>query len=151
MLNKVKHKARDVVENGVADIQLDALELRNERNWMAFELFHKTRTTSTAETISITPAGLIVLSPACVENYAKDAAFVEVYFDAHSKRIGIKPVKKRDKHSYKLMRPRQSKRASFSGRGFVKAHRISKESNGKFEPRTFDVRFENGMIVADTK
>lgn len=118
---------------------------------MAFELYQKTRAAGEEETVTITAAGVLSFSPAATEKYLKTAKFVQLYFDATSKRVGIKPVKENEKYSYQLFRPNNSKRAAVSGRGFLRQYKIGTVDKDKFKPESFDARFENGMIVFSIK
>src|SRR5579863_3591186 len=113
---------------------------------MAFEIYKRTRATSEAETVSINSAGTITISPACTDKYLKGVRYVELYFDAVSKKVGIKPVTKETDYSYQLFRPAKSRRASVSGRGFLSSYKINQTEKGRFKPQTFDALFENNMI-----
>ncbi len=118
---------------------------------MVFELYTKTRAASDEEMVSITATGVISLSAACTTKYLKDLEYVQLYYDPTAKRVGIKPLKKAEKYSYKVVRPANSKRAVFSGRGFLHMHHISEGEKGRFKPQTFDTKFEDGMITFSVK
>jgi hypothetical protein len=114
---------------------------------MPFELYKRTRATSEAETVSISAVGIITVSPVFAERYFKDADYAELYYDAASKRVAIKPLKNETDYSYQIIRPKNSHRASVSGRGFLRSYKIGLADKGKFKPETFDAKFEDGMIV----
>ncbi len=118
---------------------------------MAFELYTKTRAASDEENVSITATGVITLSAACTKKHFVGIEYVQLYYDPTAKRVGIKPLKKAEKYSYKVVRPANSKRVVFSGRGFLRMYHISEGEKGKFNPQTFDTKFEDGMITFSVK
>lgn len=113
---------------------------------MAFKLYEGTRAVSSAEEISISSTGVIVVSAALTNKHLKDVEFVQLYFDSEGKRIGIKPLEKEMSHSYKLVRP--GKRAAFSGRGFFKSNHLFVNDKGTIiAQKQIPAKFEAGMIV----
>jgi hypothetical protein len=119
---------------------------------LAFELYEGTRGTTEAEEVSITATGNIVISPRLTEKYFSDAEFVELYFDAETRRIGIKPLKKETEHSLRLNQPAKSKRKMFSGRGLLKSHKLFLNDKGEVEARKhIPATVKDGMIVFSAK
>ncbi len=118
---------------------------------MAFKVFEKTRATSDVKTVTISTSGSIVLSPAIVEKYFKDAEYVQILFDAEHRKAGIKPVKQGTKFAYRLIRPPKGKTRSFSGQAFLRTHKINLAGE-KFEKQVFEkLEFEGGMLVFGVK
>ena len=117
---------------------------------MSFQLYEQTRALQGEETVSITPTGVINFSGLTTAKYLKGVDFVQVLFDPNTKRVGIRPAKQSDDFAFKLTRPVKSKRALFSGRGFLKNYNISVDGD-KFKAATFKVKYENGMIIFNTQ
>src|SRR5215472_13896303 len=111
-----------------------------------FELYKRTRATTDEETASISSTGVISISPAVTDKYFKDKQFAELYFDANSKKIGIKPQKQKTEYSLQLVRPAHSRRATVSGRGFLSSNKVE-FSKGQFNRRDFPVTFDDNMII----
>jgi hypothetical protein len=117
---------------------------------MGFELYKKTRALSKDETITISKAGTITISPALTEDHLKNTEFVQLYYDAQTKRVAIKPIKKDEHYGFQIIRPASSKRAVISGRGFLRTYKIN-ESGKVFRIGTYDAKWENEMIVFSVK
>lgn len=116
---------------------------------MTFELYKKTRTRTQGDTVSITSAGMIVIDRTLAVKYLNGCEYVQLYYDPTEKKVGIKPLRSRDRYSVKLVRQAQdSERAMVSGRGFLNAYKLAvSEKEGKFKKQQCAARFEDGMIV----
>jgi hypothetical protein len=113
---------------------------------MAFELYEKQRASGDEETVNISAVGVISFSPALVEQHLKGTTFVELYYDASTRRIGVKPVKTKTKYSYQLIK--QGKRLAVSGSGFLNNYKIIEKADGKFKAQSdIDVKFQDGILV----
>ena len=120
---------------------------------MAFELYEGGRSTSDAEEVTILQNGTIVLSPEIGKRHLDGIEWIETYYDKEAKKIGIKPVRKSTGHAYKLVRPKNSKRLTFSGRGFLGYYKLFIDPKGMedkpFLKVTVPAVFKDGMIVFD--
>jgi hypothetical protein len=72
--------------------------------------------------VTITRSGTICLSRSAVEflkHHVRNAAHVLLYWDNEVFTMGIQPIKRASKQSYRLQYDRQGKSASLSGVGFL--------------------------------
>lgn len=107
---------------------------------MAFQLYEQTRATGDDESVTINAGGAVSFSPAVTQKYLQNVEYVQVLFDSETKRVGVRPAKQTDKFTFKLVRPANSKRVMFSGRGFLRNYGLMK--GDKFDADKFDVKYD---------
>ena len=99
---------------------------------MPFQEFQRKRTHSGEPAVSITKFGNFVLNSTCIEEFFKNAKYSKVYWDADSRKVGIKPIKKKDQHSYSINFSPKGRVGTFSGSAFLKAYGIEYKETKSF-------------------
>lgn len=99
---------------------------------MAFKEFQRKRTHSGEPAVSITKYGNFVLNSSCIGRYFADRKYAKLYWDADTKRVGIKPMKNKDEHSYSVNFSRKGSVGSFSGTAFLKSYKVKYEETKSF-------------------
>ena len=66
---------------------------------MAFEEYIPRRVSSKQPAVTIGKKGLLMFNVSCVLEYLKDNKFVKLYYDADTKRIGMKLFKEQEEYT----------------------------------------------------
>lgn len=120
---------------------------------MAFEQYKGSRSTDSAPEVYINKAGSLVVSAGLTQEHLgeKDQR-VGLFYDAATKRIGIKPAVKTDKHTRAVIIPKGGKRAVISGSGALRSWGVN--VNGEeFKDGRYPAEWDDKekMIVAKIK
>ena len=106
---------------------------------MAMELFDKKGGKLGNPSVSITTAGQIGLSSACVEKYFKGRHYVLLYGDKEAKTIGIKPIEKHQDNAFKISYSENANSGSLSGHSFLNYLGINyKSKTNRYTPEWND-------------
>jgi len=115
---------------------------------MAFELFTMKSARSGREArVTVSKRGSLSLNTVCMASHFKDAEYVQLLYDAQSKRIAIKPATAGDEHTYKICRGKQGG-GHVSGQGFLKYYKIPHDKTRSC-PALWDKRL--AALVVDLK
>jgi hypothetical protein len=115
---------------------------------MAFELFNRSTVRRTTEPrVSLTKQGTLQLNAATLAQFFEGVDFVQLLFDAKTRRVALKPATKKDEQTYKLSRAKQ-------GTGHVSASAFLKHYGIKHDAtKSYPVKWlENpGAVVLTVK
>lgn len=87
---------------------------------MGFQPFERKRQHGGEPAVSITKYGNFILNSTCVKKYFTGARYAKLYWDAEERKVGVKPMKKKDQHSYSVNMASRGGVGSFSGIAFFK-------------------------------
>ena len=99
---------------------------------MAFKEFQRKRTHTGEPAVSVTKFGNFVLNSTCIEKFFKESKYVKLYWDAEAKKIGIKPMRRKDEYSYSINFGPKGKVGTFSGTAFFKTYSIRYDETKSF-------------------
>jgi len=99
---------------------------------MAFKEFQCKRTHAGAPSVAITKYGNFVLNGAVISQFFRHIKYAKLYWDDEVSKIGIKPIKKRDEHSYTVNISARGGVGTFSGHAFLKTYGINYEKTKSF-------------------
>ncbi|MGA3164847.1 MAG: hypothetical protein ABSF14_01880 [Terriglobia bacterium] len=91
---------------------------------MAFKEFQRKRTHSGESAVSITKYGNFVLNATCIEKFFKEIKYAKLYWDAEARKVGIKPMKRKDEYSYSINFSPKGGVGTFSGTAFLKTYKL---------------------------
>jgi hypothetical protein len=91
---------------------------------MPFTEFQRKRTHSSDPAVSISSYGNFILNSATIANFFVGKKFAKLYWDAKERKIGIKPMEKKDLYSYTINLSPKGGVGSFSGTAFFKTYGI---------------------------
>jgi hypothetical protein len=113
---------------------------------VAFETYVPQRGPSAGKsTIRILKNGNFSISPAAYEKWFRKSNYVELLFDARSRKVGLRPRSKSTKASYKLrMSPQGGDRRYISGSQFLESCGVDVR-----KARSFEAKWNNGQKLVE--
>ncbi len=99
---------------------------------MAFKEFQRKRVHAGEPAVSITKFGNFVLNATSIEKFFTDRKYAKLYWDAEARKVGIKPMKTKDQHSYSINFSPKGSVGTFSGTAFLKTYKLRYEQTKSF-------------------
>ena len=113
---------------------------------MAFETYVPQRGPSVGRsTIRILKNGNFSISPAAYEKWFRKSNYVELLFDARTRKVGLRPRGKPTKASYKLRTsPQGGDRRHISGSQFLESYGVEVR-----KARSFEAKWNDGQRLVE--
>ena len=99
---------------------------------MAFKEFQRKRTHGGEAAVTITHFGNFALNSKTVAQYFQGNRYAKLYWDDDSKKVGIKPLKKKEEYAYSVNISPKGNGGTFSGTAFFKTYGIKYDKTRSF-------------------
>lgn len=112
---------------------------------MGFKIFREKHSQDFEPLATITKAGSLYLNVICMRKYlTREHKYVNIYFDAEKKTIGIRPIEKPQYYSYAIRQIENHFGARIHTVTFFKYHKIPYGKTTRKHPVTWNKRY--GLI-----
>ncbi len=112
---------------------------------MAFQPFERKRQRTGEPMLTVTKYGNLMINSTCMAKYFSGYRYVRLYWDADERKIGVKPMKKKDQHSYSISPSPKGGVGTFSGTAFFKQFGVNYKETKSY-PATWNEK--EGLVEA---